>query len=166
MTDTQWTLVSQAKNGDAHAFAQLYEKYYTDLYRFALCYMNEPAAAQDAVSEAVLKAYERLGDLKKDSAFKTWLFSITANECRQALRKRNEVALPEDYDEPVREKGYMSLELAGLLKTLDDRERLVVTLSVFSGYRSTEIANMLKLRPGSVRSIKARALAKLRESLI
>ena len=165
MTDAQWELVKQAKNGDSNAFALLYEKYYNDLYRFALCYMENPVLAQDAVSEAVLTAYEKLPDLRKDSAFKSWIFSITANTCKQALRKRNEVSLPEDYDKPVREDGYVSLELMSLLKSLDNKERLVVTLSVFSGYRSSEIASMLKLRPGSVRSIKSRALEKLRKSI-
>ena len=166
MTDAQWNLVAQAKAGDAHAFARLYENYYNDLYRFALSFVGNPTIAQDAVSEAVLAAYERLNQLKKDSSFKSWLFSITANECRKQIGRKRETELPENYDAPSEEQGYMSLELRSLLKILDDTERLVVTLSVFSGYRSTELAKMLNMRPGSIRSIKSRALAKLRKQIV
>ena len=49
MTGTEWALVTQAKQGDAHAFAVLYERYYKDLYRFALCYLKNADQAEDAV---------------------------------------------------------------------------------------------------------------------
>ena len=165
MTNMEWALVTQAKQGDAHAFALLYEKYYKDLYRFALCYLKNTAQAEDAVSQAVLKAYEKLPNLRQDSAFKSWIFQITANECRLLLRQNNEVALPENYEQPVTEEGYADPELTDLLKVLSDDERMVITLSVFSGYRSTEISKMLTMRPGTVRSLKSRALEKLRKAI-
>lgn len=165
MTNMEWALVTQAKQGDAHAFALLYEKYYKDLYRFALCYMKNPTYAEDAVSQGVLKAYENIGRLKASTAFRSWLFQIVANECRLQFRKMRESSLPEDYDAPTWEAGYADPELSDLLNVLSDDERMVVTLSVFSGYRSTEISSILKLRPGTVRSLKSRALQKLRASL-
>jgi len=45
---------------DAHTFVQMYETVYIDLYRFALCMMRNKQDAEDAVSEAVLKAYENI----------------------------------------------------------------------------------------------------------
>ena len=134
MTNMEWAYVSQAKQGDAHAFALLYEKYYRDLYRFALCYLKNTAQAEDAVSSAVLKAYEKLQNLRQDTAFKSWLFQITANECRLLLRSQSEVALPENYEESVWEAGYADPELTDLLQVLTDDERMVITLAVFSGY--------------------------------
>lgn len=165
MTNTEWALVSQAKQGDAHAFALLYEKYYKDLYRFALCYLKNTAKAEDAVSQAVLKAYEKLPNLRQDSAFKSWLFQITANECRLLLRNQPEVTLPEDYEQETKEEGFDQPELDDLLEVLSDDERMVITLSVFSGYQSTEISKMLTMRPGTVRSLKSRALGKLKQAL-
>ena len=103
VTKTDWIFVQQAKKGDSHAFARLYEIYYKDLYHFALYYTKDSITAEDAVSSAVLKAFEQLHKL------------------------------------------------------------LVITLSVFGGYTSREIAGILKKREGSIRSIKSRALAKLRE---
>ncbi|MBR6228730.1 MAG: sigma-70 family RNA polymerase sigma factor [Eubacterium sp.] len=165
MTDMEWALVGQAKQGDAHAFALLYEKYYRDLYRFALYYLKNEAQAEDAVSGAVLKAYEKLPNLRQDSSFKSWLFQITANECRMLFRQNRETAIPENYEESTEEQGYAKPELNSLLRILTDDERMVVTLAVFSGYRSTEIGNMLSMRPGTVRSLKSRALEKLRTAI-
>lgn len=166
MTNDEWILVGQAKNGDAHAFARLYQRYYQDLYRFALCYMRHAEAAEDAVMNSVLKAYERLGDLRKNSAFKSWLFQITANECRNILQKSPLYLEDVDWTEPqTDEQGYIEPEIQELLALLSDSERLVVTLSVFGGYNSNEIAELLHKRPGSVRSIKSRAMAALRERI-
>lgn len=165
MTNMEWALVTQAKQGDTHAFALLYEKYYKDLYRFALCYLKNTAQAEDAVSQAVLKAYEKLPNLRKEASFKSWIFQITANECRLLMRNSHETAIPEGYDEGADEEGYLKPELSDLLKILSNDERMVVTLSVFSGYRSTEIANMLTMRPGTVRSLKSRALDKLKAAM-
>ena len=165
MTNMEWALVSQAKQGDAHAFALLYEKYYKDLYRFALCYLKNTTQAEDAVSQAVLRAYEKLPNLRKETAFKSWLFQITANECRMLLRSQSEVALPEDYEQGTAETGYEQPELKDLMQVLNDEERMVISLSVFSGYRSTEISRMLTMRPGTVRSLKSRALAKLKDAM-
>lgn len=166
MTNDEWILVGQAKQGDAHAFARLYERYYQELYRFAYCYMQQAEAAEDAVMNSIEKAYEHLGDLRKNSSFKSWLFQITANECRAQLRKTPiflEDARPPE--QQYEEEGYREPELNELLTHLSETERLVVTLSVFSGYNSTEIASLLHKRPGSIRSIKSRALATLRRQL-
>ena len=165
MTNVEWALVSSAKQGDAHAFALLYERFYKDLYRFALCYLKNPDQAEDAVSQAVLTAYEKLPNLKKDSSFKSWIFRITANACRQLFRNDRGVPLSDDYESPVVEEGYEKKELDDLLKVLNDDERMIITLSVFSGYNSSEIADMLIMQPGTVRSIKSRSIAKLREAL-
>ena len=51
---------------DAIAFKELYKTVYQDLYRFALCMMHHPQDAEDAVSEAVLSAYENIHKLRKE----------------------------------------------------------------------------------------------------
>lgn len=166
MTNEEWMLVGKAKDGDAHAFAGLYQRYYQDLYRFALCYVRNAHTAEDAVMNSVLKAYERIGDLKKDTAFKSWLFQITANECRRILRQSPVYLEDVDWVEPqAEEPGYLAPELRELLDTLSETERLVVTLSVFGGYNSRELAAMLHKRPGSIRSVKSRAMTALREKI-
>lgn len=166
MTNTEWILVEKAKKGDAHAFARLYENYYRDLYRFAVCLVKNETTAEDAVSSAVLKAYENLVRLRRNQSFKSWLFQITANECRRFLKNPPSYTADLDTPEPVTEEaGFQRFEVAELLAPLSQEERLVVTLSVFSGYSSREIGKLIHKREGSVRSIKSRCFARLREQL-
>lgn len=164
MTKTDWVFVQQAKKGDSHAFARLYEIYYKDLYHFALYYTKDSITAEDAVSSAVLKAFEQLHKLRKNDAFKSWLFQITANECKKLLKQKSIYLNDASWQEPAAaEDGYLTPEIQDELSQLSEPERRVITLSVFGGYTSKEIAGILKKREGSIRSIKSRALAKLRE---
>ena len=164
MTKTDWIFVQQAKKGDSHAFARLYEIYYKDLYHFALYYTKDSITAEDAVSSAVLKAFEQLHKLRKNDAFKSWLFQITVNECKKLLKQKSIYLSDASRQEPAAaEDGYLTPEIQDELSQLSEPERLVITLSVFGGYTSREIAGILKKREGSIRSIKSRALAKLRE---
>lgn len=166
MTNSEWMLVGQAKKGDADAFARLYEKYYKDLYRFAYCLLRGSYAAEDAVSSAVLKAYEKLPELRKDSSFKNWLFQITARECRSQQRKPSLYLEDSTWQEPSgTEQGYLKPEIRELLDLLSDEERRIITLNVFGGYNSREIATVLHKKEGSVRSIKSRSFARLRQYL-
>ena len=84
---------------DAIAFKELYKTVYQDLYRFALCMMHHPQDAEDAVSEAVLSAYENIHKLRKEEAFRSWIFQILANVCRRKLKshERTETELKEDH---------------------------------------------------------------------
>lgn len=164
MSNNEWNLVENAKEGDVHAFARLYEKLYKELYRFALCFLKNTEMAEDAVSAAVLKAYENLRKLRKNDSFKSWLFQITANECRQLLRKQESYLEDTEWEEPhSSESGFEMPELKEMFSVLSDDERLVVALSVFGGYTSREIAHMIQKREGSVRSLKSRALSKLKK---
>ena len=67
-------------------FSEMYETVYRDLYRYALCLMKNPQEAEDAVSEAVITAYENIHKLKKEEAFKSWIFTILTNKCKKRLK--------------------------------------------------------------------------------
>ena len=73
---------------DAKAFSKLYEQVYQDLYRYALCLMRDPHEAEDAVSAAVLSAYEHIHKLRKEEAFKSWIFTILSNICKKRLKQK------------------------------------------------------------------------------
>lgn len=166
-------LIRRARRGDAKAFARLYSEIYRDLYRFALCMLRHPQEAEDAVSEAVIAAYENISSLRKESSFKSWIFTILNNECRRALMKRGrERKITDDADTypgtaaAGAEPDYAQREdIRRALELLDEEERMIVAFSVFGGYRSEEIAEMLNKNASSVRSRKRRALEKMRVSL-
>lgn len=83
-------LVRQARDGDAGSFCALYKSVYLDLYRFAFYTMKHQQDAEDAVSEAVIKAFEKIATLKKEESFKTWMFQIVINCCRRKLRQNRQ----------------------------------------------------------------------------
>ena len=81
-------LIRRAIQGDVKAFSQLYAGIYMDLYRFALCATRHSQDAEDAVSEAVVAAYENIAQLRKEESFRAWMFTILNNSCRKILRKQ------------------------------------------------------------------------------
>ncbi len=151
---------------DTKTFAQMYETVYQDLSRFALCMLRNPQDAEDAVSEAVVAAYENIGKLKKEDAFKSWIFTILSNICkkkwrnaaREETRSDEEMLFSAASEEP--DIG-VALDVRKAFFLLEDEEQTIVGLSVFGGYTSQEIGDALKLNPNTVRSKRSRALQKM-----
>ncbi len=165
-------LIRRARRGDAKAFAKLYSGIYKDLYKFALCMLRHPQEAEDAVSEAVIAAYENISGLKKESSFRSWIFKILSNQCRQTLtRRQREIVSTEDTHIYLGKSGgnepdyAQQQDVRRAFESLDEEERMIVAFSVFGGYTSEEIAVMLKKKAVTVRSRKSRALEKMRVDL-
>ena len=145
-------------------FSEMYETVYRDLYRYALCLMKHPQEAEDAVSEAVVAAYENIHKLKKEEAFKSWIFTILTNKCKKRLKKASkespgrEEELPEQSEVPDYD---LSMDVKKAFFVLSEEEQIVVGLSVLGGYCSQEIGEMMKLNSNTVRSKRSRALRKM-----
>src|ERR1700691_4623085 len=92
-------LVHASKNGDVGAFEELVKRYDRKLFRIAQSVTHNVEDSQDAVQEALLKAFQNLDRFREESQFSTWLVRITVNESLRKLRKgraMREVALNED----------------------------------------------------------------------
>ena len=76
-------LIRKARRGDVKAFSELYARIYVDLYNFSLYMLKHQQDAEDAVSEAVISAYENIGSLRKEESFRSWIFKIWSNRCRK-----------------------------------------------------------------------------------
>lgn len=147
---------------DSIAFKELYKAVYQDLYRFALCMLKQPHDAEDAVSEAVLSAYTNIHKLRKEDAFRSWIFQILANVCRKKLksRERTETELKEDLVSTDPCDG-LRTDIQRAFLVLEEEDQLIIGLSVYGGYDSTEIGKMLKMNPNTVRSRRKRSLEKM-----
>ncbi len=159
---------------DAKEFAGMYGQVCRDLYRYALCVLKNPHDAEDAVSEAVLNAYEHISSLRSRDSFRSWIFTILANTCRRKLKRAGREQSVEDIGEVFaaqearRYEGQqcdLSIDLKHALAELSREEQMIVGLSVFGGYRSREIAQMLRMKDGTVRSKRSRALMKMNLAL-
>ena len=151
---------------DAEGFAALYSTVYTDMYRFALCMMKSSHDAEDAVSEAVIQAYEHIGSLRSEESFRSWIFTILANTCRRKWRQQEKDQEKAEWtffsNEEERAPDWeQAVDVRNAFAILAEEEQLIVGLSVFGGYTSGEIGEFLEKSPSTVRSKLSRALAKM-----
>lgn len=164
-------LVRAAKAGDAGAFTELYQEIYRDLYHFAYYMLKHAEDAKDAVSDAVMDAWAAIGTLKKEEAFKSWMFAILSNKCRAKLREyaNRPGELTEALaDTFVSAEGVTSPEHVQLREEflkLPETDRLIIGLHLFAGYKTKELAEVLHMNANTVRSRESRALKRLGEAL-
>lgn len=131
------------------------------LYRTALAILGDPQEAEDAVQDSFLKFLEKApADLQSPEA---WLTRVLVNGCKSRLRLawRRTGPLPENLPVP----GPEEREEIEELYALPPEDRAVLHLFYYEGWSTGEIARMLKLRPGTVRSRLTRARQRLRKLL-
>ena len=168
-------LVSRAKQQDSHAFAELYEMVYQDLYRMALYTLGNPQDAENVVSDTVLDAYCSIGKLREATAFKGWIFKILSNKCNRLLReyvqRRDHEQSLDDMEAGLPTMGNVmkgvedKTLISQAFRVLSEEEKMIVTMTVYGDMDSGEIAENLKLNRNTVRSKYSRALAKMRSCL-
>ena len=159
-------LVKRACNHDTDAFAQLYDTIYKDLYRFALYTLGDPADAEDVVSDTVTDAFATIHKLRTAAAFRGWIFRILTNKCKIRLKSYTKRPLELDTDIQMPDRNYAEIQdVRNAFARLNERERLILSLTVFAGYSNEEAASLLQLKTGTLRSIKSRAMDKLESEL-
>jgi RNA polymerase sigma factor (sigma-70 family) len=167
-------LVDAAREGDLDAFTALLERYRTPALRVA--YGIAGNEAEDAVQEAFVKAYRKLGDFRADAAFRPWLFTIVANEARNRRR-----SLVRRGNLEMRVRAQPRFDAANVADTVarhDERQRLldvvaqlperhreIIALRFLAGLSETETAEILAAPVGTVKSRLSRALDLLRSRL-
>lgn len=162
--DNYLQLVRQARRGDTDAFAELYEGIYENMYRFALYTLRNTADAEDVVSETVMDAFASIRKLRSEEAFKSWIFQILSNKCKDKLREytKKTTELTESMSEA---EGMSGVEESAIVRKmfleLSDEERLIIGMHLFCGYKSREIAELLHMNENTVRSKESRGLKKL-----
>ncbi len=165
--------VKKARDGDADAFAELYSAVYKELYHIALVNLKNQHDASDAVSDAVLEAFSSIKNLRDENAFKAWMIRILTvkikRKQREYIKNRDHLTDLDDIEsveqEKAKEINYGGLEIMEEFRKLNEDERLVLSLSVVSGYTSEEIAKITGSSANTVRSKAARAKIKLRKML-
>lgn len=157
-------LVKQAKKGNTEAFAKLYEGIYENMYRFALYTLRNTADAEDAVSETVMNAFASIGKLRSEEAFRSWIFRILSNTCKEKLREYTKKSTPFDEieQETYRDEGPEEAAIIRkLFFELSEEERMIIGMHLFCGYKSREIAEILHMNENTVRSKESRGLKKM-----
>jgi RNA polymerase sigma-70 factor (ECF subfamily) len=97
-------LIARVLAGERELFHDLIRPYEKTLYYAAFSLLRNPADAEDAVQEAILKAYKALSNFRSESKFSTWLATIVLNEARGRLRHDRVVNFESIDDTPEREE--------------------------------------------------------------
>ena len=170
--DVDKGLVARAQGGDTEAFDELVTKYSRKLYGLVYHMTSNHEDTNDLLQDIFAKAYRSLKRFQGKSAFYTWIYSISVNMTLNFLKKRNrhykvslddmDSAIEFDKDfieqtsktDPVRESGIHELQqrITEAMMGLSDDHRAVVTMFDIQGMPHAEIAKILSVSPGTVRS--------------
>lgn len=147
-------------------FINLINQHKQGMYRLALSMLYQQADAEDAVSEAVLKAYENRSSLRKPERFKSWIMQITANEARRIYNKNKRVDYVEHMEDLSVFHEDQHHELWDAVISLEKEHREVVILYYYEQLKLKEIAKVLHVAEGTVKSRLFRAKKQLKEIVI
>jgi len=172
-------LIRSFKKGDESAFSQIVLKYQNRLLQVATMVLGDEDEAMDMVQDAFVKAYFNIKSFRGNSTLYTWLYRILYNQCVSTLRRKKIVSFLsfENQDksidfpsrEPDPEKEYEHKEILLAVKNavgkLPVKQRMVFAMKQFDGLRHIEIAEILGISEGAVKSSYFHAIKKLRETL-
>ncbi|KQY16827.1 RNA polymerase subunit sigma [Rhizobium sp. Root73] len=170
--------------GDSMAFRMIMARYNQRLFRIARGFVRDDSVAEDVVQEAYVNAFQHLGSFRADASLSTWLHRIVMNEALGRLRKASrspEIAFPiirqsaevvqfpsrADSDDP--EKSMAQRQILRLVEEATDELpgnfRLAFIARVIEGMSVEETAELLGIKPDTVRSRLHRARALLRKHI-
>ena len=177
------TLITSAQRGNIDAFNELVLAYQQQVYNLAYRILGDPASASDAAQETFISAFQNIGRFRGGS-FKSYLLRIVSNRCYDELRrhKRRPATSFEDFGdvdedanpalinggerpEEYAERQEVARVIQAGIETLPPDQRITLALSDVEGLSYQEIAEMMDVSLGTVKSRLARARAKLRDYL-
>jgi RNA polymerase sigma-70 factor, ECF subfamily len=173
-------LVGRSRQGDREAFTQLVMHYQVPLYNMALRMVGTPDDAADVAQEAFLRAWEKIRTLR-NAPFKPWLFQIAVNLCYDHFRRGRRIGVMPDEEagekvvtlgvalpdpEERAEAGERTRLVRESIEALDHDHRVALVLRDVNGMAYEEIAAVLRVPLGTVKSRIARARAHVQEQLL
>ncbi len=178
-------LIKKAAKGDANAFESLMRQYQTPVYNLCYRMLGDPEDAADMTQETFLKVWKNLEGFHMQSAFSTWLYRLASNSCLDLLRSKKRkptISLLQEDDDgeqvtidpadpsPLPEEVLIKKEEQQLLRdalmSLDEQQRSILTLRVVRDLSYEDIASILQIKEGTVKSRLARARENLRKKVL
>src|SRR5438132_11332480 len=175
LSDQELMRIVQA--GDFSPASEIYDRYSSRIYNFAYRFLKNSEAAEDATQEVFVKMLKHANQFHGDAKLSTWLFSITANWCRDYLRKADNrakdsedvlVTLPapsEFSPDRTLEQRENQLRIQKALTALTPEQREAILLSRYQGLSYAEIAQISGCSEGAVKTRVFRAMETLKKAL-
>lgn len=171
-------LVERARKGDVGAYEELVTRYQQLALRVAFLITYDEGEAEDAAQEAFVKAYRALGRFKPGSPFRPWILTIVSNEARNrrtsrsrraALALRAEQARPSGGAAPSPEAAALETEtrreVLDAMNALGEKDRSVLAFRYFLDMNEADMAAVLGVARGTVKSRLSRAQNRLKHEL-
>lgn len=153
-------LVIRAQEGSVEAFSELVERWQERLWRLAWRLTDDEQAAWDVLQEAWMVISRRIGRLEDSAAFPAWAYRIISNKsrdwirCRQRMRRADEM-----YGQRWRDAEHgegptdgLYADLREALADLSGHDRAILSLRYEDNFSTSEIAEILEIPPGTVKS--------------
>jgi RNA polymerase sigma-70 factor, ECF subfamily len=178
-------LIMRSQRGDVSAFDALVRTHYNLAYNAAYRLLGDADAASDATQAAFVRAYRSIRSFRLNAAFSTWLYRIVTNVCLDHLRQRERQAqsltllgadddasqeereIPDDSGDPAlaAERAEVQELVQAALRRLTSEHRAVLVLYDLRGFSYEEVAEVLSLPLGTVKSRLNRARHALKEEI-
>jgi RNA polymerase sigma-70 factor (ECF subfamily) len=178
-------LAERVCRGDMTAFQDLVERYKRKVYYLAYDMVGDHHEAEDISQEVFIKVYRAITGFRKDAKMSSWIYQITVNSAIDLLRKRKakpsvnleglEHLEPRENPpgagtavlDPERqaEAALLQQHIHQALSQVSPRERAVFVMRHYNDFKIDEIADVLDISSGTVKSLLFRALQKLRRRL-
>lgn len=172
-----WSLVQEVLKGEPRALDRWYRAEHPTVWRLALGVLLRAEEAEDLAQEAMLKLHDRLHMWDPERPYPQWRNTVVLNLCRDRLRRIDareraesaaaEAALPERLPDPADqvEQGELRRLLSLALGQLSPREREAFVLRELEGHSSADVAEVMGIEEGSLRSLLTLARRRLRDYL-
>jgi len=175
--------VTNAKAGDLEAFRAIFDGHKLSVFRLAYDMTGNRHDAEDITQEVFIKAFRSLGQFRGDAKVSTWLYRITVNACFDYRSKKSWTAMKptagfEDRDlkpmfhphasqdpEASAEGKVILQHIEEALESLTPRERSIFVMRHYNDLSLKEIAVILRISEGTVKSMLFRALRRLQQKL-
>ena len=181
--DNEQILVERARRNDLQAFRQIVDRYKQTVYRIAYDMTGNRHDAEDVSQEVFLKAYRSIHQFRGAAKLSTWLYRITVNACYDH-RSRKSFSVMKPHEDPEQqgehtpmfqdnshqpeqsaEARIMQEHIEQALQKLSPRERSIFVLRHYNDLPLKDIAVVLKISEGTVKSLLFRALKRLQKEL-
>ncbi len=160
-------LVKRAQKGDAEAFVELIESCKSSMYRVAKGFFRSEDDIADAISDAVLSAWEHIAELRRAEFFRTWLIRILINSCNRMLREHRKCDVVEILPEArYLEREFSDVEFREMLSSFPEDCQMILLLYYGEQFTTREIAGILGIRENTVKSKLHRTRGALRNILV
>ncbi|WZL72988.1 RNA polymerase sigma factor [Clostridiaceae bacterium 35-E11] len=159
-------VIKRIHKKDVVPFIDWIEERKDKYYKIGWAYLYNEYDIEDVFQNTIIKVYENIAQLREEKYFETWVAAIFINECKRILRNRKRESITENIE--AMEGSYQDaqkMEFKEILNQLEEINKEVILLKYISGYSQQEIADILEIPIGTVKSRIYRGLKALRNEM-